>query len=242
MVKAARQAIKRVTKAWRAGVVEFTPRWARDTFGPTAKYVDMLFFDHGVFRLLYVNRHRLSDTVWRSAQPAPHHIQKLAADGIRTIVNLRGPTKSGSYYLEQEACRRFGITLVDFPVRSRAAPTRRELTAARQLFERVEYPMLMHCKSGADRAGLMSVLYAHWKLGQPIEVARQQLALKYGHIRQADTGVLGRVFDAYLDHARHESITFADWIERHYDPDAIKRAFVANSLATRIVSSILRRE
>jgi protein tyrosine phosphatase (PTP) superfamily phosphohydrolase (DUF442 family) len=242
VVKAARRAMKRVTRAWRSGVVERTPAWARTAFGPTARYLDMLFVDHGVFRLLYINRHRLSPTVWRSAQPAPHHIQHMATEGIKTIVNLRGASDSGSYYLEQDACRRLGITLVDFPVRSRAAPTRAELSAARQLFERVDYPMLMHCKSGSDRAGLMSVLYAHWKLGQPIEQARRQLAFKYGHIRQADTGVLGRVFDTYLADNAREPISFADWVDTRYDPDAIKRDFISNSLANRIVNTVLRRE
>ena len=50
----------------------------------------MLFVDHGIFRLVYPNSHRLSDKAWRSAQPAPHQIRRFAKAGIRTIVNLRG--------------------------------------------------------------------------------------------------------------------------------------------------------
>ena len=57
----------------------------------------------------------------------------------------------GSYWLERAACERHGIKLVNFQVRSRAAPSKQELRAIRELFDRVEYPMLMHCKSGADR-------------------------------------------------------------------------------------------
>jgi uncharacterized protein (TIGR01244 family) len=234
--------MQRVTRAWRTGLAERSPAWARTIFGPTAQYIDMLFLDHGLVRLVYLNRHRLSADVLRSAQPAPHQIRQAAAEGVKTIVNLRGPHQSGSYYLEREACRRAGITFVDFPVRSRAAPTRAELTAAKGLFERIEYPMLMHCKSGADRAGLMSVLYSHWKLGQPIEVAREQLALRFGHIRQADTGVLGRVFDTYLADTADHPMAFSDWVETRYDPDAIKRDFTSHSLANRIVTSILKRE
>ena len=88
------------------------------------------------------------------AQPAPHHIRRLAREGIRTVVNLRGERLCGSFWLEQQACARHGIALVNFSVRSRAAPSHKELRGARELFERIEYPMLMHCKSGADRAGL----------------------------------------------------------------------------------------
>jgi hypothetical protein len=53
-------------------------------------YVDMLLVDHGIFRLGYLNLHRLGDRAWRSAQPAPYQIRSLARQGLRTIVNLRG--------------------------------------------------------------------------------------------------------------------------------------------------------
>ena len=109
--------------------------------------------------------------------------------GIKTVVNLRGERMSGSYWLEVAACKRHGITMENCLVRSRAAPSVEELRNVRDLFERIEFPALMHCKSGADRAGLISTLYMHIVEGQPIEKAVEQLSLKYGHIKQADTGV-----------------------------------------------------
>ena len=118
--------------------------------------------------------------------------------GIRTIVNLRGEVGTSTYAFEQQACEDAGLKLVDFRIRSRAAPDRAELLAARDLFANVEYPMLMHCKSGADRVGLMSALYLHVRHGVPIEQAKRQLSLRYGHIRQADTGVLDYFFERYL--------------------------------------------
>ena len=242
LVKAARRAIRRVTRAWRKAVLEGTPPWAKQAFGPAAKYADMLFLDHGIVRLFYLNRHRLGPQAWRSAQPAPHQIRKFAAKGVKTIVNLRGTSDTGSYWLEEAACRRHGITMIDFQVRSREAPTRAEIHAARRLFSEIEYPMMMHCKSGADRAGLMSTLYAHMRLGQPIEQARRQLSLRYGHIRQADTGVLDHVFDTYLADTKSNPMTFFEWVDKVYDPQKIHRTFAANSLANRLVNKVLRRE
>jgi protein tyrosine phosphatase (PTP) superfamily phosphohydrolase (DUF442 family) len=243
IAKGPRRAWKRTTQAWRKAVLERTPPWAKRAFGPTATYLDMLFVDHGLFRLFYVNRHRIGDKAWRSAQPAPHQIRRFGKDGVRTIVNLRGSHPTSTYWLEQEACRRAGITLIDFQVRSRAAPTREEVLAARELFRRVEYPMLMHCKSGADRAGLMSVLYAHVVQGWSIERAlREHLSLRYGHIRQADTGILDHFFEAYLQANAEEPIAFFDWVEHVYDPEAVHRTFHASSIANRIVDSVLRRE
>ena len=55
--------------------------------------------------------------------------------------------------------------------------------------------MLMHCKSGADRAGLMSVLYRFLHEGVPLKEAKKELSLKYGHIRQAHTGILDYFFE-----------------------------------------------
>ncbi len=240
--KQTRRAMKRVTLAWRQSLVDDSPAWLRRFAGPTASYLDMLLLDHGIFRILYLNKHALSDTVWRSAQPAPYHIHRLAQQGVRTIVNLRGERLCGSYWLETQACARHGIKLVNFPVRSRAAPSREEIRAAHRLFQNTDYPMLMHCKSGSDRAGLMSVLFMHLHQGLPIAEALKQLSWRFGHIRQADTGILDAFFERYLDDTKRRSIAFIDWVDTVYDPDELKRTFTANGWANRLVDSVLRRE
>lgn len=235
-------AIRRTTQAWRRRLSEHSPDWLRRSLGKPVNYLDMLLVDHGIFRIFYVNKHRLSAVAWRSAQPAPFHIQRMAGKGIRTIVNLRGDRLCGSYWLEQKACKQAGIELVNFQVRSRAAPTREEIRGAKALFDRIEYPMLMHCKSGADRAGLMSVLYRHFKEGVPVEKAKAELSLRYGHIRQADTGVLDYFFERYLEENARRPIPFLEWVETVYDADELKRSFQSKGWANRIVDSVLRRE
>jgi protein tyrosine/serine phosphatase len=234
--------MRQFTLGWRRSLVECSPAWVRCMFAPYASHLDMLFVDHGVFRLIYLNRHRLGEHAWRSAQPAPHHIRALARDGIRTIVNLRGERLCGSYRLERDACRLYGIELVNFKVRSRVAPSRDELRAMRSLFERIQYPMLMHCKSGADRTGLMSVLYLFIKEGVPLEQARKELSLRYGHARQAETGILDYFFERYLEDNRRHPMPFFEWVETVYDPDTLRRSFLAGGWVTWIVNSVLRRE
>lgn len=242
LVKRTKRSFKRLTLGWREGLIARSPDWSRRVFGPTLIHLDSLLVDHGIFRVLYLNRHRIGNDAWRAAQPAAHHFKSFADHGIKTIVNLRGPRTCGSYWLEQDACRRLGLTMVNCQMRSRAAPSRDELRRARALFDNVEYPMLMHCKSGADRAGLMSALYRHSKLGEPIEVAMQELSLRYGHIRQADTGILDHFFDEYLAYAAVHPIAFWDWVETVYDAEAVTRSFKANGLVSRVLSGILRRE
>ena len=242
IAKPLKQLVRRYSTAARKALLDHSPNWMRRLLGPAASYFDLMVMDHGLFRLLYLNRHRLGLRAWRSAQPAPHDIAGFKRRGIKTIVNLRGERVSGSYWLEVAACERLGIKLENCVVRSRAAPSIEELRNARALFQRIEYPILLHCKSGADRAGLMSVLYMHLIEGEPIEQAVKQLSIKFGHFKQADTGVLDHFFACYIAANRREPIAFFDWVENVYDPAEVLSTFRANSIVSRIVNDVLRRE
>lgn len=242
IAKEQRRKARRMVRNWRQAIADGAPAWARRSIGPAIHYADMLLIDHGLFRLVYLNRYRLGQSAWRSAQPAPHQIKAAAALGVRTVVNLRGARVCGGYWLEQKACARYGLALVDYQVRSRAAPSKDELLGARDLFQRVAYPILLHCKSGADRAGLMSTLYLIIHEGVPVATARAQLALRFGHIRQSDTGILDYFFERYLADNAQCPIAFFDWVERVYDPDELKRTFAATGWANLITNRLLRRE
>ena len=115
------------------------------------------------------------------------------------------------------------------------------LHATRELFAEVELPALMHCKSGADRVGLMSALYLLVVEKRSAREAAQQLALKYGHVRQAKTGLLDAFFEAYFPY-EDQGMVFYDWVDNVYDPDEVTRAFQAKGWAVRLTDTILRRE
>jgi protein tyrosine phosphatase (PTP) superfamily phosphohydrolase (DUF442 family) len=218
------------------------PPWIGHPADRALEHVDLVLVDHGIFRLAYGNRHAVTPHVWRSAQPAPKDIAWAARRGIRTIINLRGFRDCGSYRLEEAACARHNIRLIDFRAHSRAAPKPVFFHNTKALFESVEYPILMHCKSGADRVGLMSALYLILIEGRPVEEALRQLGLRYGHIRQADTGILDEVFAAYLKHASGRPIGFLEWVDTHYDPKALKSRFAARGWGNVLVNRVLARE
>jgi len=204
---------------------------------------DLVWGDHGFLRARFRNLHRLSEEMWRSNQPGPRQVLAHARErGIRTIINLRGASPRGYYLLEKEACEEAGITLVDFQVFSRDTPTRATIFAARDLFQSITYPALMHCKSGADRAGLMGVLYMHFRHGQPIEQAMEQLSLKYLHVRQGKTGLLDFFFQSYLDFAAATPVSFSEWVADHYDRLAVKEAFLKDFNKGIQWDRVLRRE
>ena len=93
------------------------------------------------------------EKLWRTYQPSPAKLGKWRERGVKTVVHLRGDKPSGFYFLEEEACGKLGLDLVTFRVFSRDAPSKEILHSARKLFEEIEYPAIMHCKSGADRRG-----------------------------------------------------------------------------------------
>ncbi len=200
----------------------------------------MIFADHGALRLVYLNRHQVSHKLWRCAQPAPQQIASFAAAGVRTVVNLRGGTGHGGWPLEKEACDQHGIALVPFAIRSTEAPDRDMILRAKEFFATLEYPAVAHCKSGADRAGFFAALYILLEGGTAAE-AMEQLSLRYGHNRYAKTGILDVFLERYRDQGEARGIPFLEWVERHYDAEALAREFKPAPWADFLTARVMRR-
>ncbi|MDO1558795.1 tyrosine-protein phosphatase [Brevundimonas sp. 2R-24] len=199
--------------------------------------------DHGFLRLAFTNAHWIGPDMVRTNQPWPFQLRRWRDLGIRTVINLRGGFDSAYYAVEKAACEELGLTLIDAPLGSREAPSAARVLRAREIFQTIEYPALMHCKSGADRAGLMAVLYRHFHLGEPISVAMKELGLRTLHMRQGKTGVLDFVFDRYVKDVEPSGISFLDWVQSpDYDPDALKAEFQSSWLGTLLTEKLLRRE
>lgn len=220
-------------------------RWDRPLGGPVDRakaWAHMLFADHGIFRLVYANRARVTGELWRSSQPSPGQIARFAREGVRTVVNLRGGREHGSWPLERDACLRHGLTLVDLVLRSREAPSREALHEAARLFETLDYPAMVHCKSGADRAGLFAALYLILRHGKRVAEARGQLSPAYGHFRHAKTGILDAFLDAFERDGEARSLSLLEWTEQVYDPETLARGFRTRMWSTLLADRLIRRE
>jgi protein tyrosine/serine phosphatase len=205
--------------------------------------VDHLWHDHAYLRLAFSNAHWISDELVRTNQPWPFQLAAWKARGVKTVINLRGGFHTSFRAMEVDACKRLGLELVDFVVASRDVPTRKQVLGARELFETVRYPALMHCKSGADRAGIMAVFYKHFREGRPIREAMEQLHPRYLHVKAGLTGVLDYVFERYLAEGEPAGLSFVEWVERpEYDPVAMKAEFKAGWWGTTLTEKLLRRE
>jgi protein tyrosine phosphatase (PTP) superfamily phosphohydrolase (DUF442 family) len=203
---------------------------------------NMVLVDHGIFRIAYLNLHKVTQDLWRAAQPTPKQIADLGRQGVKTIVNLRGGREFGSWPLEKEACEAAGIALEELTARSREAPSVEMIREAKTLFDRIEYPALIHCKSGADRAGVVAALYLLLKEGADADTALKQLSPYYGHWRWSKTGVLDAFIQHYRDEGEAKGLSLIEWAETAYDPAALQAEFKPHAFSNFVVEKILRRE
>ena len=211
--------------------------------GRLSTTLNYLWNDHAYLRLGFSNAHWISDELVRTNQPWPFQLAEWKRRGVKTIVNLRGGFDASFHALEKDACQRLGLTMVDFTITSREVPSRARVHGAKALFETIEYPALMHCKSGADRAGIMSVFYMHFRQGKTIREALDQLSLKYLHIKQGKTGVLDYTFERYLAEGEPAGQTFLEWVDRPaYDEAAIKADFRSQMWGRLLTEGLLKRE
>ncbi|HEV7308670.1 dual specificity protein phosphatase family protein [Ensifer sp.] len=122
--------------------------------------------------------------VYRSAQPGPEAISAYSkAYGIRTILNLRGEKKDERWYQDEVgAAAKNGITLINFPMSASATIDRKETDALMAILRDAPKPLLIHCRAGADRTGLVSTIYLQQIAGVDEETAEWQLSPLYGHL------------------------------------------------------------
>jgi len=204
---------------------------------------DLIWGDHGFLRAAFSNFHWIeAGKMARANQPSPQAIARYAQMGFKTILNLRGPSDTGYYALEKEACEKHGLAMIDARMHSREPPSVAQVKRAKELFETIQYPALMHCKSGADRAGVMAVLYKHFAMGLQIAEAVEQLELKYLHVKQGKTGMIDFFFATYLAETKESGKPFLQWVEEDYDQPKVKAAFMGEWWANILVDKILRRE
>ncbi|MEM8729501.1 MAG: tyrosine-protein phosphatase [Pseudomonadota bacterium] len=186
-----------------------------------------LWFDHEILRGLWTNFDEIAPGVFRSNHPTRARFERMKARGITTILNLRGVTQSAHYLLEEEICADLGLTLVNANLLARAAATRADILDVIAKLKTLDKPFVMHCKSGADRAGFASAMYLMVVEGKSVDEARSMLSPRYLHFRNGKVGILDYTLDVYAARNARHPIAFETWIATEYDDQAIGRAFHA---------------
>ena len=164
--------------------VTFGRKWLRN--GATAISITVLGLGGYLgFLQLSGNFHTvIAGELYRSAQPTTSQLERYARDyGIRTIVNLRGASRNATWYSDEiSTARRLGIKHIDFSMAASKGLTAAQADQLVALLKDAPKPILIHCQAGADRTGLVSVIYSQRIAGIPTEKAERQLSLYFGHV------------------------------------------------------------
>jgi protein tyrosine/serine phosphatase len=99
------------------------------------------------------NLHKVSDSLYRSAQPSAEGMRNLRAIGVETIVNLR------SFHSDRDEIGDTGLAYEHIYMKA-WHPEEDEAVRFLQIVANPRrYPVLVHCQHGADRTGTMVALY-----------------------------------------------------------------------------------
>lgn len=167
----------------------------------------------------------IPDRVYRAAQPTEKELKGLIEKNrIRTVLNLRGTTPwDGWYQGECRATFAADVSQEDVALSANTLPFPAELKRVVEVLDRSEYPVLVHCKQGADRTGLVSAMALLLYTDATLPEARQQMWPRYGHWPVVRTANIDRFFDLYEQKLASEGGThtperFRRWVLHEYCP------------------------
>ncbi len=163
--------------------------------------------------------------VIRTAQPTSSLKDLIQDYKLASILNLRGGSPRDSWYAhEARTAEESGVSFYDFPMSATRRPKRFELLRLIDLLKRCEYPLLIHCKAGADRTGLATTVYNMVALGQPPETAKEAFTIFHSHFPFFGTQHLHAPIDEYAawltqNNLPHTADRFREWVKNDYRAD-----------------------
>ncbi len=99
------------------------------------------------------NLHRVSKTLYRSAQPRAAGFAEMKKLGVRTVINLRTSDS------DREHIAGTKMAYERIPFRSRPMKDEHVIRFLKLVTDAKRQPVLVHCRAGADRTGVMCAVY-----------------------------------------------------------------------------------
>jgi uncharacterized protein (TIGR01244 family) len=120
----------------------------------------------------------VDERVATGGQPADAAFAKLAANGFRSVLNLRTASEGIDLKHEQEAIEKAGLRYVNIPIISSAPKAEQVEEFIKAVKDKDNQPMLIHCGS-ANRVGAFWMIYRVVDQGWPEDKALDE-ATKIG--------------------------------------------------------------
>jgi protein tyrosine phosphatase (PTP) superfamily phosphohydrolase (DUF442 family) len=100
------------------------------------------------------NFHKVSDDLYRGAQPSVDGMRQLEKLGIKTVVNLR------SSHSDHDELEGTGLAYEHIEMRAWGKPENEDVLRFLQIVSDINSsPVFVHCQHGADRSGTVCAIY-----------------------------------------------------------------------------------
>lgn len=124
------------------------------------------------------NFHDVTDGISRGGRPNAADVEKLARDGVRTIINLENEMQVVK--AEERQAKALGINFISSPMSWSVSPTDQQVDKILEIMsDPKNYPLFVHCKHGRDRTGMVVGLYRVLEQGWTAKKAYNEM-LKLG--------------------------------------------------------------
>jgi protein tyrosine/serine phosphatase len=104
-----------------------------------------------------LNFGKISERVYRGAQPDNDGLEHLKKLGVKLVINLREP--GDSWKDEAAAVLACGIAYTNFPMNGFSRPKDEQVRQVLALLESFPGPVFVHCQHGCDRTGTIIACY-----------------------------------------------------------------------------------
>jgi protein tyrosine/serine phosphatase len=115
--------------------------------------------------------------IYRSGQPGERQLEAwIRQHGLQGILTLRHGLPS----YERELAERYGVKIFHVPFSANSGPSEKEWNVIREILtDEQNLPLLLHCRGGGDRTGIVTALYRIEVQGWPLEKALREMNRRY---------------------------------------------------------------
>ncbi len=139
---------------------------------------------------------KVTDFLYRGAQPKGEEYDQLATLGIKTVIDLRNDPKDYAKNL----ARRAGLKYINFPMSDKDYPASDTASKFLELVNDHEnWPVFIHCAGGRHRTGAMAAVFRMTTQGWDVNRAYEEMKVYDFYTRWGHKAMKQYVFDYYRD-------------------------------------------
>jgi len=115
------------------------------------------------------NLHKVSEELYRGAQPTAEGMKELKKLGVKTVINLR------AFHSDRDEIGETELDYEHIPIPAWRLKEEHIIQFLKLMTDKSRTPVFVHCMHGADRTGAMSAIYRIVIEGWPKEEAIEEM-------------------------------------------------------------------